>query len=257
MFPQQKYWDMKKILVIGESCIDVFTYGDCKRLSPEAPVPVMSDITRKMNVGMAGNVKGNLEVMSNGYYIECICQAEVIVKTRYIDRKTNHMFLRVDEGEYGTMMQFRLTEAVIEQIKEADAVVVSDYDKGFLTEDLLQQIAEHARFAVLDSKKKLHPDTIMAYDFVKLNELEWERNKTNNRQLLLKMIVTLGPKGAKYMGTLYPTEPKETIDVSGAGDTFLAAFATKYLETNDVNISITFANKMSAIVVSKRGVSTP
>jgi sugar/nucleoside kinase (ribokinase family) len=45
--------------------------------------------------------------------------------------------------------------------------------------------------------------------------------------------------------------------VSGAGDTFLAAFVTKYLETQDVNISITFANEMSAIVVSKRGVSTP
>jgi sugar/nucleoside kinase (ribokinase family) len=60
-----------------------------------------------------------------------------------------------------------------------------------------------------------------------------------------------------YMDTFYPTHPKETIDVSGAGDTFLAAFVTKYLETQDVNVSITFANEMSAIVVSKRGVSTP
>jgi sugar/nucleoside kinase (ribokinase family) len=71
------------------------------------------------------------------------------------------------------------------------------------------------------------------------------------------MIITLGGKGAKYMGTLYPTEPKETIDVSGAGDTFLAAFAIKYLQVQDVDVSITFANKMSSIVVSKRGVNTP
>lgn len=78
---------MGKILVIGESCVDVFVYGDCKRLSPEGPVPVMSNITREMNHGMAGNVRKNLEVMSNGYDIECICQSEVIIKTRYIDRK--------------------------------------------------------------------------------------------------------------------------------------------------------------------------
>jgi bifunctional ADP-heptose synthase (sugar kinase/adenylyltransferase) len=248
---------MKKILVIGESCVDVFTYGDCKRLSPEAPVPVMSDITRKLNLGMAANVKNNLEVMSDEHHVDSICQSEIIIKTRYIDRKTNHMFLRVDEGEYGTMIPFRLTDPIIQKIKEADAVVVSDYNKGFLTEELLQQIAEHARFSVLDSKKKLHPDTIMAYSYVKLNELEWERNKTTNKDVLAKMIVTLGPKGAMYMDTFYPTSPKETIDVSGAGDTFLAGFVTKYLETQDVNISITFANEMSAIVVSKRGVSTP
>jgi D-beta-D-heptose 7-phosphate kinase/D-beta-D-heptose 1-phosphate adenosyltransferase len=248
---------MKKILVIGESCVDVFLYGDCDRLSPEAPVPVMSNVNRKLNLGMADNVRKNLEVMAEGHDIECICQAEVIIKTRYIDRKSNHMFLRVDEGEHGTMVPFRLTDSVIERIKEADAVVVSDYNKGFLTEEILQEIAEHAKLSFLDSKKKLYPDTIMSYNYVKLNEAEWERNKSTNRNILLKTIITLGSRGAKYMGTLYPTDPKETIDVSGAGDTFLAAFVTKYLQTQDVDISITFANKMSAIVVSKRGVNTP
>lgn len=248
---------MKKILVIGEACVDAFIYGECKRLSPEAPVPVLSNITRKFNHGMAGNVRKNLERLADGYDIDCICQSEVIIKSRYIDSKTNHMFLRVDEGEHGTMVPFRLTESIIQKIKEADAVIVSDYNKGFLTEEMLQEIAEHAKLSFLDSKKKLHPDTIMAYNYVKLNELEWERNKTSDRHLLLKMIVTLGPKGAMYMGSLYPTEPKETIDVSGAGDTFIAALAVKYLQTQDIDISITFANKMSAIVVSKRGVSTP
>lgn len=248
---------MKKILVIGESCVDVFVYGECKRLSPEAPVPVMSNITRKFNHGMAGNVRKNLEALADGYDIDCICQSEVIIKSRYIDSKTNHMFLRVDEGETGTMVPFRITEDVLQKIKEADAVIVSDYNKGFLTEEILQEIAEHAKLSFLDTKKKLHPDTILSYKFVKINELEWEYNKTNDRQLLLRMIITLGGKGAMYMGTLYPTEPKETIDVSGAGDTFMAALAVKYLQTQDIDISITFANKMSAIVVSKRGVNTP
>ena len=248
---------MKKILIIGEACVDVFKYGECKRLSPEAPVPVFTPIENVLNHGMAGNVRKNLEAMLEGYEIDCVCQSEVLIKTRYIDKKTNHMLLRVDEGEYSVMVPIRLSPELIQRIKEADAVVVSDYNKGFLSEEALQEIAEHAKLSFLDSKKKLHPDTIMAYNYVKLNELEWERNKTNDRKLLLKMIVTLGPKGAMYMGTLYPTEAKETIDVSGAGDTFLAAFVTKYLQVKDVDISITFANKMSSIVVSKRGVNTP
>lgn len=248
---------MKKILVIGETCVDVFTYGDAKKLSPEAPVPILSNITRTFNHGMAGNVRRNLEALADGYHVDAICQSEVIIKCRYIDRKSNHMFLRVDEGENEAMVPFRLTESIIEKIKEADAVIVSDYNKGFLTEEMLQEIAQLAKLSFLDTKKKLHPDTIMMYNFVKLNELEWEYNQTTNRQLLLKIIVTLGGRGARYMGTLYPTEAKETIDVSGAGDTFLAAFAIKYLQVQDVDISITFANKMSSIVVSKRGVSTP
>jgi ribokinase len=60
------------------------------------------------------------------------------------------------------------------------------------------------------------------------------------------------------MGVVYPSpDPKETIDVSGAGDTFTASFTLKYLETKDVSESIIFANKMASIVVSKRGVTTP
>jgi ribokinase len=70
--------------------------------------------------------------------------------------------------------------------------------------------------------------------------------------------VTLGSKGAKYMNNVYPSpDPRETIDVSGAGDTFTASFTVKYLETKDVEKSIIYANKMASIVVQKRGVSVP
>jgi bifunctional ADP-heptose synthase (sugar kinase/adenylyltransferase) len=57
---------------------------------------------------------------------------------------------------------------------------------------------------------------------------------------------------------MFPSDsPKETIDVSGAGDTFTAAFTIKYLEVKDVNIAVSYANKMATVVVSKRGVATP
>jgi sugar/nucleoside kinase (ribokinase family) len=68
----------------------------------------------------------------------------------------------------------------------------------------------------------------------------------------------LGPKGAKHNNIIYESpKPQETIDVSGAGDTFIAALVSKYLDTDDISQSIEFANKMSSVVVSKRGVTTP
>lgn len=247
---------MKKILVIGEECKDQFVYGDAKRISPEAPVAVLTRSWSSYNPGMAANVVENLKALDNNVEIEKIFQEEFILKTRYIDQKSNHMFLRVDEGDEG-IQPLTLTEQHIELIKQADAVIVSDYDKGFLTEDTLLQIGQLAKMSVLDSKKRLSSTTISSYSFVKLNESEFKNNYTEDHSLLSKMIITLGGKGAKYMSTLYSVEAKETIDVSGAGDTFVAALTLNYLKHQDIDMAITFANEMSSIVVSKRGVATP
>lgn len=245
---------MKKIVVIGELCHDVFVYGECKRLSPEAPVPVFNPIHSVENLGMAGNVVANINTIDSNIGISFYHSLEKITKTRYVDKKTNHLFLRVDDEP--RVNRIHISETLISDIKEADAVVISDYNKGFLSEDDLYTISKLARFAIVDTKKRMNPIHLSHFNFIKINE--HEANQGVADELKEKTIVTLGPKGAMYMDTLYPSpHPKETIDVSGAGDTFLAAFVTKYLETEDVNISITFANKMSAIVVSKRGVATP
>jgi D-beta-D-heptose 7-phosphate kinase/D-beta-D-heptose 1-phosphate adenosyltransferase len=245
---------MKKIVVIGELCHDVFVYGECKRLSPEAPVPVFNPIHSVENLGMAGNVVANINTIDSNIGISFYHSLEKITKTRYVDKKTNHLFLRVDDEP--RVNRIHISDTLISDIKEADAVVVSDYNKGFLSEDDLYTISKLARFAIVDTKKRMNPIHLSHFNFIKINE--HEANQGVADELKEKTIVTLGPKGAMYMDTLYPSpHPKETIDVSGAGDTFLAAFVTKYLETEDVNVSITFANKMSAIVVSKRGVATP
>jgi D-glycero-beta-D-manno-heptose-7-phosphate kinase len=245
---------MKKIVVIGELCHDVFVYGECKRLSPEAPVPVFNPIHSVENLGMAGNVVANINTIEPNIQISFYHSLEKITKTRYVDKKTNHLFLRVDDEP--RVNRIMMSDMLTSDIKEADAVVISDYNKGFLSEDDLFEISKLAKFAIVDTKKRMNPIHLSHFNFIKINE--HEANQGVADELKEKTIVTLGPKGAMYMDTLYPSpHPKETIDVSGAGDTFLAAFVTKYLETQDVNISITFANKMSAIVVSKRGVATP
>ena len=244
-----------KITVIGEICADIFVYGETKRLSPEAPVPVFNPLYIDRNFGMGGNVVENLKSLNQDVWVKHISQFQQIKKTRYVDDKSNHMFIRVDVEN--DIDELELTEEVIRTITDSDAVIVSDYHKGFLSEKVVNEICYYSKFSVTDTKKLIGMLSLSCFDFVKLNESEFN-NHTINDHWLNKIIITLGSKGAKHKGVVYPSpDPKETIDVSGAGDTFTASFTLKYLETNDVSESIIFANKMASIVVSKRGVTTP
>jgi D-beta-D-heptose 7-phosphate kinase/D-beta-D-heptose 1-phosphate adenosyltransferase len=247
-----------KITVIGEFCTDIFVYGETKRLSPEAPVPVFNPLYVERNFGMAGNVVENLKSLDQDVTIKHLHQFQPIKKTRYVDDKSNHMFIRIDEGEE-TITPLELTDSVIDEIKESDAVIISDYNKGYLNEKILLEVAYYSRFIVMDTKKQISPNLVSNFNFIKLNEHEYSNFSDDiKKQYPNKLIVTLGSKGAKYMDTIYPSpDPRETIDVSGAGDTFTASFTVKYLETKNIEESIIYANEMSSIVVQKRGVSVP
>jgi bifunctional ADP-heptose synthase (sugar kinase/adenylyltransferase) len=224
-------------------------------LSPEAPVPVFLPIRKTTNHGMAGNVVQNLLAMKPELDIIFEHQVRPIKKTRYVDDKTNHMFLRVDDGDVSEPIH--LFDEFLYNLGLSDAVIISDYDKGFLTQERIQIISSYSKFTVLDSKKRLPNSVFEAVDFIKLNEKEFRSNKIEERYLP-KVLITRGIDGTDYMGKNYPsTGPINTMDVSGAGDTFTAAFTLKYLETKDIELSITFANEMARKVVSKRGVATP
>jgi D-glycero-beta-D-manno-heptose-7-phosphate kinase len=243
-----------RVLVIGEVCTDKFVYCDIKRLSPEAPVPVLNPIKTVKNQGMAGNTIANIKALESSYYTMLLGQLETITKTRYVEKKSNHMFLRVDEGE-DKITPFKWSLMVDTMLGESDIVIVSDYNKGFLTNGDLKEIARKSKLSILDSKRKLTDDIIKGFTFVKLNESE---SKSNPDLTTDNIIVTLGSNGAKYQDTYLPSpNPQQTIDVSGAGDTFTAAFIVKYFETKDVLFAINFANRKASEVVSKRGVVTP
>lgn len=247
-----------KIVVVGELCYDYFIYGEVKRLSPEAPVPVFVPKKEVTNLGMAGNVRQNLWAMDSELKIPLYHQKRNIEKIRYVDQKTNHMFLRVDKGEENIDL-FYMTDEVISDIRMSNALIISDYNKGFLLYNGIKNMSNISSFTVLDTKRKIDASLIENIDFVKLNEEEYERSKNEiTEEMLSKIIITMGPKGAKHMDKIYPVDkPKETIDVSGAGDTFTAAFALKFTETKNVEESIIYANQMASLVVAKRGVATP
>lgn len=243
-----------KFLVIGENCLDVFVYGECDRLCPEAPVPIIKPKMKVTNQGMAGNVIKNLESLDNNLEVVGVHQKEKIIKTRLVDGKTNHMFIRVDEENI--VDKIEIDENFLELIRQSDVVIVSDYDKGFLSLNDLIIIGKNSKLSILDSKKILKEEVVDSYCFVKLNESEFNKNSEfKDKQ---NIIVTLGSKGCMYQGEIFESpNPMETIDVSGAGDTFTASFIWKFWETLDIFESLNYANKVASIVVSKRGVSIP
>ena len=228
---------MYKILVVGESCLDVFTYGDVERLSPEAPVPVFKPKNDVSNQGMAGNVVKNLEKISNSSKITFWTQNEQITKQRMVDKKTNHMLIRVDTGENSELSKLVLNQELKKTISKFDVVIISDYNKGFISEETFVEIGTLSKLLFVDSKRMLTQKMIDVSNFIKLNQQEYYNNKEIVHQNLEKFVITLGAEGAQYLGTKYPSpKPQETIDVSGAGDTFIASLTIKYLETNDVRL---------------------
>ena len=246
---------MEKITVIGESCLDEFVYCNTNRLSPEAPVPVLVPQHTVQTSGMAGNVKRNLEVLTRANNIKLITQFETITKTRYIDEKSNHMFLRVD-NKVELSPSIVCDKFLAEHLQNQDIVIVSDYNKGFLSDRDLEFIGTHSNISILDSKRILTKDIINKFTWVKLNKQE----AYNNSHIMDEdnVITTLGSEGAMWNNTLYPSpKPIETIDVSGAGDTFTASFIYKYFQSNNFKRSITYANEQAGKVVQKRGVSLP
>lgn len=243
-----------RILVIGENCIDKFVYGSIDRICPEAPVPVLNPIESTTNNGMAGNTVDNIKALAPAAIVGHVKQPENIVKTRYVEKKSNQMVVRVDEGE-SNIQKLDWNEDLEKMIAGSDIVVVSDYNKGFLTNEHIHKIGQLAKLSIIDSKRFLKPEIIEGFTFIKLNEKERIANAGLDHP---GIITTLGSKGAEYQNVLFPSpNPQETIDVSGAGDTFTSSFILKYFKTNDIRMSMKFANEMAAYVVSKRGVATP
>lgn len=248
---------MKKILVIGESCLDIFIYGSADRLCPEAPVPVFKQEDSVTFMGMASNVHRNilacLDDLSEEAEVKLLSNKYNGAKSRYIDSSSNQMFLRVDSDRYKEINKLKLQEA---EVWSYDAVIVSDYNKGYLTNRDLKYIADNAQMSFLDTKKKYNAKWADSFDFIKINEKEYEENGFKGMGMD-NLIVTLGGKGCRFRGNKYPLKSAAQVrDVSGAGDTFLAAFATNVLFNQSIDLAIDYAQFCCSIVVGKSGTAT-
>ena len=236
-----------KILIVGDSCLDVYSYCSASRLAPDKPVPVLEVLSRTETPGMAHNVFCN--VGSLGVFCDIVTNLnwQEVIKNRYVHSSSNHMFMRVDTAP--TIERIDLSKLSLDY----ETIIVSDYDKGFLLYDDIEYICSSHPQVILDTKKVL--DTwAMNAKFIKINNYEFDRSKKFIEQnMKSKIIQTMGGEGCFYNGKLYPVQKMDVIDVSGAGDSFMAALCVKYTQTSDIEQSIEFANQCASEVVKHRG----
>lgn len=240
---------MKRILVIGESCKDVFVYCDAVRLAPDVPVPVLNVLHQEENEGMAMNVLRNITIVEDCSIITND-NWESITKTRYVHEATNHTFFRVDtEPNYG------IFDKPIDY-SQYEVIVISDYNKGFLTEDDIETICKSHPRVFLDTKKKLGKWAKKAF-IIKINDYEYNNSDPDiTNDYKDKIIHTMGGHGCEYNGKRYSVKRMEVKDSSGAGDAFMAALVVKYVDSQDLEQSIVYANECASEVVKHRGVTT-
>jgi len=193
---------------------------------------------------MAYNVYNNL--VNLGAKVDIITEFRER-KHRYIDNKTGQQLIRIDEKRKAEQV-----DTSEENLNNYDAVVVSDYNKGFIEEGDIKELRQKFDGPIfVDTKKK----DLSQFDgcFVKINQYEYEQAE----YLTDELIITYGSKKVEYKNRSYIPPKVETHDVCGAGDTFLASLIFKYLEEYDMDQAIKFAMQAASVTVQHIGVYAP
>jgi D-beta-D-heptose 7-phosphate kinase / D-beta-D-heptose 1-phosphate adenosyltransferase len=298
------------ILVLGDVFLDEYISGDCSRLSPEAPVPVLKvdDGKTRRVPGGAANTAANVASLGakavligisaddwHGRRFEELVTAAGIAYARVSDgrptmRKTRlvgqgQQLLRLDYEETpaaGPATSEAILAAFREHLPAAGMVVLSDYAKGFLTLETTQAILRDAHAAgkeVLVDPRPQHARFYTGCDYITPNWKESqgllgqpESDPTDSlivqnglalrERMGCHVILTLGARGITFLdretGAHFnlPTQAREVFDVSGAGDTVVAAFALARAAGAGLEDAVRIANKAAGIVVGKFGTAT-
>ena len=302
----------RRITVIGDLMLDEFVWGKVGRISPEAPVPVVEVTGESFYPGGAANVARNLREFVDRVAIigllgtdrsgqqlrELLSERKIdtsnvveeatfhtIVKTRIIAR--HQQVVRVDREKFVGPSVPQIEEvvaAVRKNIPETDAIIFEDYGKGFLSTQLVSQIADAARSAGKIVAADPNPRNLVEWrglTVIKPNRAEaflaagipsgepdvvtsQDTDLKRTGETLLKkweaenVLVTLGEHGMmlfqkKEAPHYIPTKAREVFDVSGAGDTAIALFTLGLACGATPTEAAEIANHASAVVVSKLG----
>jgi D-beta-D-heptose 7-phosphate kinase/D-beta-D-heptose 1-phosphate adenosyltransferase len=295
----------KRVVVVGDVMLDVYLIGDVERISPEAPVPVVRVRERKHALGGAANVAQN--VIAIGARCDLVGaigddragetlrsmlrligeEGDSLVtvdrtttqKTRIVAR--SQQLVRVDEeddADVGGVEVGRMLDAVRAAMREADAVVLEDYNKGVLTPAVIHETIALGRARgvpiVVDPKFRNFFEYRGATVF-KPNRRELEAAlgaamdvdhpdavpATLARLGVEHILLTLGDRGmALFSGdgevARVPTVAREVYDVVGAGDTVTAYLATVLAAGGSPSEAAMIANVAAGIEVGKLGAVT-
>jgi D-glycero-beta-D-manno-heptose-7-phosphate kinase len=305
----------KRILVIGDLMLDEFVWGKVGRISPEAPVPVVEVTGESFFPGGAANVARNLREFLDRVSVigligkdrsgqqlrQLLAERKIdisdsiedekfptIVKTRIIAR--HQQVVRVDREKIArpSMAQIaKVVTTVRKKLADIDAIIFEDYGKGFVTRELVAQIAREARAAkkivTADPNRQnlidwsgmtaVKPNRAEAFLAAGIPDRDSEASPKKDvdlvyagKTLLQKwgvqyLLVTLGEHGVMFFEKgkrphHIPTKARDVFDVSGAGDTAIAMFTLALVCNATPLEAAQIANHASAVVVGKLGTAT-
>jgi D-beta-D-heptose 7-phosphate kinase/D-beta-D-heptose 1-phosphate adenosyltransferase len=258
---------MKEVFVAGDLLEDVFLYGNCKRINPEGPFPLVTLESKTVKYGGAGNVWANLNSLGIPMFFTHANEKTITQKTRVV--VGNSIVCRYDEDVYSTNF---LTADELEKLDltKYQYVVLSDYNKGYLrnVQEVIRKFNEYGCLVIVDPKQDF--SVYKGAWCIKPNQKEFEKFygpvtkenlkkfcATNNHKLV---IVTMGDKGVVYYYEgVYKEIPATTdhvADVTGAGDCFLAAFVYGLMHRYSIEESIELGNRGAGISVQYLGTYT-
>jgi bifunctional ADP-heptose synthase (sugar kinase/adenylyltransferase) len=234
---------LARIAVLGDAIHDVYLEGDVLRLSPEAPVPVLLNPVSRQCDGGAANVAAHLREL--GHDVTLYTLPGWPIKTRYCTRDGHHL-LRVDvEHPPKPGEQDHLWDRFAANLYGYDALVISDYHKGSVSQTADYGDPLLPEISVADAKVRFH--RFSRFTAVKGNanagDMLWGQMR----------ITTLGPDGCDVNGKRYPGHAVPVADVTGAGDTFTAWLTHGLLLGQDQDTIITNCNRAAALAVQHRG----
>jgi D-beta-D-heptose 7-phosphate kinase/D-beta-D-heptose 1-phosphate adenosyltransferase len=302
-----------RVLVVGDLIVDHFIWGNVGRISPEAPVPVVETTKETVLLGGAANVVANLRslggnatvsgvvgrdndgrslvkmlknlsVKADGVEIER--KRPTTIKTRVIAH--NQQVVRFDRESrepLGNKVREKIFDFIRRAIKRCDAVVISDYAKGLITEELVAFVTSEAQRAdvpVLVDPKVDNMDFYKGADVITPNNSEAScaagfeiTDKTSlkkagslflKRHELRAVLITRGEqgmslfekgkRGVKNSEVHIPTVAREVYDVSGAGDTVIGVMALTLAAGGSMREAAVLANLAAGIVVGKLGTAS-
>ncbi|NTV53468.1 MAG: D-glycero-beta-D-manno-heptose-7-phosphate kinase [Candidatus Firestonebacteria bacterium] len=298
----------KKILVLGDVMLDEYIWGKVSRISPEAPIPVVHVQRENALPGGAANVANNLKALGGEVFLAGVVGTDeaarrmtkllnsegvntdllirdasrpTITKTRVIAH--SQQVVRIDRENalpVSPRVVARLLAGIGQQMKKVDAVIISDYNKGLLTEALAQGVialARQGRKPVTGDPKPENIAKFQGVDLISPNQMEAEKASgiriTDRKSLhaagaviLEKLhcravLITRGEEGMSLFEqgghvSHIPTVAREVYDVSGAGDTVISTLTLCLAAGGNFREAAVAANCAAGITVAEVGVAT-
>lgn len=293
------------VVCVGDVMVDRYVMGAVSRVSPEAPIPVLQQTHTRSTLGAAGNVARNIahlgvnvtligvvgddnvaheatRLVSEEHKIigELITARgrKTTVKTRYL--AGTQQLLRVDQEDKSPLMaqiEAHLMDAIVAECSDADLILVSDYAKGALTDDILSKIAEVAARrnipVLVDPKgtdyKRYGKVSLIkpnARELFDLTQMPTQTDDEVHAALIAAkgmcdadtILVTRGGRGMAFLDDkddlqMIKAQTREIYDVSGAGDTVLATLGLAMASGLPLSDATAFAVLASGLVVEKVG----